>query len=264
MNRIIIIFVSAALLMAVNASCTKSTESGSPGKKVSLETLKQKGSYIMGHQQGQSLKMRHFDTEMDMDAFIQGFKDALKGVSQIEEKEKNKIFREFFQGVRERLEGKRKTLGEKNKAEGEQWLKENAQKEGVIVTSSGLQYKVLKEGTGPTPSSTDVVTVHYVGTLIDGTEFDSSIKRGEPAKFPLNRVISGWTEGLQLMNKGAKYKFFIPPDLGYGARGQGDKIGPNTVLIFEVELLGFEPPKTPAPIQRKPQKPAVTQKEQKK
>jgi FKBP-type peptidyl-prolyl cis-trans isomerase len=260
MRRIIIVFVSVALLMAVNVSCTKSTESGSPDKEVSLETLKQKGSYIMGHQQGQGLKMRKLDTEMDMDAFLLGFKDALKGVSQIEDKDKQEIFREFFQGVRERLEEKQKTLGDKNKAEGEQWLKENAQKEGVTVTGSGLQYIVLKEGTGPKPASTDVVTVHYVGTLTDGTEFDSSIKRGEPTKFPLNRVISGWTEGLQLMSKGAKYRFFIPSELGYGTRGQGDKIGPNSVLIFEVELLGFEPPKTPAPIQ----KPAATPKEQKK
>jgi FKBP-type peptidyl-prolyl cis-trans isomerase FkpA len=265
MKRIIIVFVSAALLIAVNVSCSKSTESGSPDKKISLETLQQKGSYIMGYQQGRSLKMREFDTEIEMDIFIQGFKDALKGESLIEEKDMNEIFREFFQGVRERLEAKRNVLGDKNKAEGEQFLKENAQKEGVTVTDSGLQYQVLTEGTGPKPAPTDTVTVHYVGTLIDGTEFDSSIKRDEPAKFPLNRVITGWTEGLQLMNKGAKYKFFIPSNLGYGERGQGAIIGPHAVLIFEIELMEFEPPKTPAsPIQRRPEKPAATQKEQKK
>jgi FKBP-type peptidyl-prolyl cis-trans isomerase len=262
MKRIIIVFVCVVLLTVVNTSCTNSTEQESPDKKVSLETLKQKGSYIMGHQQGQSLKMRKLDTEMDMDAFLQGFKDSLKGVSQIEEKDKQEIFREYFQGVRERMEEKQKVLGEKNKAEGEQFLKDNAQKEGVTVTASGLQYIVLKEGTGPKPTSTDTVEVHYAGTLIDGTEFDSSIKRGEPIKFPLNRVIKGWTEGLQLMSAGAKYKFFIPSDLGYGTRGQGDKIGPNAVLIFEVELLGFEASKTPStPIQRRPEKPAAKKKE---
>lgn len=265
MKRIIIVFVSVALLTAVNVSCSKSTESGSPDEKISLETLQQKGSYIMGYQQGQTLKMRQFDTEMDMDIYMQGLKDSLKGEPQIEEKDMSEIFREFFQGVRERLEEKRKTLGEKNKAEGEQWLKENAQKEGVTVTESGLQYRVLTEGTGPKPSPTDTVTVHYKGTLIDETEFDSSYKRGEPAKFPLNRVIKGWTEGLQLMNKGAKYEFFIPSDLGYGIRGQGAQIGPNAVLIFEVELLDFEPPQTPSsPIQRRPAQPPPTKKEQKK
>lgn len=262
MKRIIIVFVSAALLIAVNVSCTKSTESESPDKEISLETLQQKGSYIMGYQQGRTLKMRQFDTEIDLDIFIQGIKDGIKDESRIEEKEMNDIFREFFQGVRERLETKRNALGEKNKAEGEQFLKENAQKEGVTVTESGLQYRMLTEGTGPKPNPTDTVTVHYKGTLIDGTEFDSSYSRGEPAKFPLNRVIKGWTEGLQLMNKGAKYEFLIPSDLGYGVRGQGDKIGPNAVLIFEVELLDFEPSKTPSsPIQKRPEKPAAAQKE---
>jgi FKBP-type peptidyl-prolyl cis-trans isomerase FkpA len=262
MKRLIIVFVSAVLLIAVNANCTKSTEEGSTGKTVSLETLKQKGSYIMGYQQGHNLKMREFDTEIEMDAFIQGIKDGLKGETKIEEQKMNEIFREFFQGIRERMDTKRKSLGEKNKAEGEQWLKENAQKEGIIVTASGLQYRVLTEGTGPKPNPTDTVTVHYKGTLIDGTEFDSSYSRGEPASFPLNRVIAGWTEGLQLMSKGAKYKFFIPSNLGYGERGQGSVIGPNSVLVFEVELLDFHPSETP-PTPR-PAQPTTTKKEEKK
>jgi FKBP-type peptidyl-prolyl cis-trans isomerase FkpA len=262
MKRLIIVFVSVVLLIAVNVNCTKSTEEGSAGKKASLETLKQKGSYIMGYQQGQNLKMREFDTEIELDAFIQGIKDGLKSESKIEEKDMEAIFREFFQGVRERLEGKRKVMGEKNKVEGEQWLNENAKKEGITVTESGLQYQVLTEGTGPKPNPTDTVTVNYVGTLIDGKEFDSSYNRGEPTSFPLNRVIAGWTEGLQLMSKGAKYKFFIPSNLGYGERGQGAAIGPNSVLIFEVELLDFQPSKTP-PTPR-PGQPTTTQKEEKK
>lgn len=264
MKRIIIIFVSVVLLIVVNANCTKSTDEGNAGKKAALETLKQKGSYIMGYQQGQNLKMREFDTEIELDAFIQGIKDGLKGEAQIEEKDMNEIFKEFFQGVRERLEAKRKAQGEKNKAEGEEWLKENAKKPGVTVTASGLQYQVLTEGTGPKPAPTDMVTVQYVGTLIDGKEFDSSYKRGEPARFPLNRVIPGWTEGLQLMSKGAKYKFFIPANLGYGERGQGSLIEPNAVLIFEVELLDFEPATTPASPIKRPGQPTTTQKEQKK
>ncbi len=120
---------------------------------------------------------------------------------------------------------------------GEKYLAENAKKEGVKTTASGLQYKVLKEGEGKTPKATDTVQVHYRGTLLDGTEFDSSIKRGEPAEFPLNRVIKGWTEGVQLMKEGSKYQFVIPPQLAYGDRGAGGPIGPNETLIFEVELL---------------------------
>jgi FKBP-type peptidyl-prolyl cis-trans isomerase FkpA len=121
--------------------------------------------------------------------------------------------------------------------DGERFLKENATKPGISTTSSGLQYKILKEGTGKSPKATDVVVVNYRGTLINGKEFDSSYKSGKPIEFPLNRVIPGWTEGVQLMKEGAKYEFFIPPSLAYGSRGAGGVIGPNETLIFEVELL---------------------------
>jgi len=120
---------------------------------------------------------------------------------------------------------------------GEAFLSENKGKEGVVTTASGLQYKVLKEGTGKSPVATDTVVCHYAGTLLNGTEFDSSYKRREPAEFPLNRVISGWTEGVQLMKEGAKYQFFIPSKLAYGSRGAGGAIGPDEALIFEVELI---------------------------
>ena len=130
----------------------------------------------------------------------------------------------------------------KGAAEGEKFLAENATKEGVKTTESGLQYKVITEGDGPAPGATDEVTVHYVGTLINGEEFDSSIARGQPVTFPLGNVIEGWTEGLQLMKTGSKYQFFIPAKLGYGERGAGVKIGPNQTLIFEVELLGVNQP----------------------
>jgi len=129
---------------------------------------------------------------------------------------------------------------EKNMKQGTAFLAANAKKPGVKTTPSGLQYLVLKQGTGNKPAATDEVTVHYLGTLIDGTEFDSSYKRGEPARFPLNRVIPGWTEGVQLMKEGAKYKFFIPSGLAYGPRGAGGIISPNATLIFEVELLSVQ------------------------
>ena len=120
---------------------------------------------------------------------------------------------------------------------GEKFLSENATKEGVVTTASGLQYKIITPGTGKSPKATDTVLVHYAGTLINGTEFDSSYKRKEPIEFPLNRVIAGWTEGVQLMSEGAKFRFFIPSKLAYGARGAGGVIGPNQALIFDVELL---------------------------
>ena len=129
-------------------------------------------------------------------------------------------------------------MAETDLEKGEAFLKENAKKEGVKTTASGLQYKVLKEGDGKTPKATDTVSVHYKGTLLDGTEFDSSYKRGEPAEFPLNRVIPGWTEGVQLMKEGAKYQFTIPSKIAYGERGTpGGPIPPNAALIFEVELI---------------------------
>lgn len=124
-----------------------------------------------------------------------------------------------------------------NKAAGEKFLAENAKNPGIVTTTSGLQYQVISEGTGVSPRSTDNVTVHYKGNTLDGNEFDSSYNRGAPATFPLNRVIAGWTEGLQLMKEGAKYRFFIPSQLGYGERGAGRDIGPNSALIFEVELI---------------------------
>jgi len=145
------------------------------------------------------------------------------------------------------MEQKQKATGEKNKTDGAKFLEENKKKEGVKTTASGLQYKVVKEGTGPQPKATDMVTVNYRGTLIDGTEFDSSYKRGQPATFPLNGVIKGWTEAVQLMKVGSKYQLFVPSNLAYGERSVGPDIAPNATLIFEVELLDVKPPPTPAP-----------------
>ena len=143
--------------------------------------------------------------------------------------------------------GERKKQGEANKEKGGKFLEGNKTKQGIVTLKSGLQYKILKKGTGASPKATDTVKCHYKGTTIDGKEFDSSYKRGEPATFALNRVIKGWTEGLQLMKEGGKWQFFIPSELAYGERGSGPDIGPNEVLIFEVELLGIEKPETKKP-----------------
>lgn len=261
----ITIIVCMALLIAVNVGCAKS-ESGSvdTGKDVPLETMRQKASYSMGYNMGITLKMRGLVEEMDFDILLKGFKDAaLKEKGQISEQEMQQILQAFSGEFRTRQDEKRKVQGEKNKVEGEKFLAENAKKPGVMVTASGLQYMVLKEGTGASPAAVDIVEVHYVGTLLDGTEFDSSIKRGQPAKFPLNRVIPAWTEGLQLMKVGSKYRLFAPPALAYKENGQGPVIGPNAVLIFDVELLGFQPSQAPVtpPAEKKEQpKPTVEKK----
>src|SRR5207249_3021164 len=157
------------------------------------------------------------------------------------EDEVRQVMMTFSKEMTEKTAMANKEAGEKNKAEGEKFLSEKKNKPGVKTTASGLQYKVLKEGSGSPPKETDTVVVNYRGTLVDGTEFDSSYKRGEPATFPVNRVIKGWTEALQLMKPGSKYQIFIPANLAYGERGAGGDIGPNATLIFEVELMNVKP-----------------------
>jgi len=168
--------------------------------------------------------------------------------------------REVMTTWQKELADKQKGMADKNAADGKKFLEDNKKKDGVKTTASGLQYKVLKEGNGPQPKATDTVTVDYRGTLIDGTEFDSSYKRGQPATFPLNGVIKGWTEGLQLMKSGAKYQFFIPSDLAYGQRAMGPDIAPNSTLVFEVELKSVQP----APAASASPSPAEKEKEKEK
>jgi len=175
-----------------------------------------------------------------------GVKEALAGKPRLTPDQVKDIMAQFEKDT----EQKQKGAGEKNKSEGAKFLEENKKKPGVKTTASGLQYKVEKEGTGAQPKATDMVTVNYRGTLIDGTEFDSSYKRGQPATFPVNGVIKGWTEALQLMKQGSKYQLFIPSNLAYGERAMGPDIGPNSTLIFEVELQDVKPPPTPSPTKK--------------
>ncbi len=196
------------------------------------KTVKDQASYGIGFNIGQNLK----EDELDVDAAMlaRGLMDALSGAKPLlTEQEIAKALEEFQKIVEQQMAQR----AGKAAQEGEAFLAENAKKEGVVVLPSGLQYKVLKKGTGPIPTANDVVRTHYHGTFINGKVFDSSVERGEPAEFPVNRVIPGWTEALQLMKVGDKWQLFIPSKLAYGKRGSPGGIGPDTTLIFDVELL---------------------------
>jgi FKBP-type peptidyl-prolyl cis-trans isomerase len=223
------------LTVIVMASCQQKTET----KKTTLDNEMEKVSYAIGVDVAKSIQK--MEEGLDLKSFNQGFQDAYKGEETIiTEEEMTQAINDFRKKKMMEMQEKQKMQGEKNLTEGKAFLESNKSQPGVKTTDSGLQYVVMTEGKGDKPKATDVVTVHYRGTLLDGTEFDSSYSRGQPASFPLNGVIKGWTEGLQLMKKGSKYKFFIPSELAYGPRGAGQDIGPNATLIFEVELLDIE------------------------
>jgi len=176
--------------------------------------------------------------ELNIDDFAQAIKDVVSGEKiQIDDKEAQTLVQTFFAEQEKKQRAAAAERFKEIKANGEKYLAENSKKEGVVTLASGLQYQVLREGNGKKPKATDQVKCHYEGMLIDGTLFDSSIQRGQPAVFPLNGVIAGWTEGLQLMQEGDKYRFFIPYNLGYGERGAGQQIPPFSTLVFDVELI---------------------------
>ena len=211
--------------------------------KAAFKDPKEKSSYSIGANWGNSLKRQ--EVEVDLEAMIKGLKDGLAGKSTLTDQELKEALTALNQEIRAKMEEKRKRLGETNKQEGEKFLAENKNKLGVITLPSGLQYQVLVEGSGESPKSNDVVTANYRGTLIDGTEFDSSAKNGQPLVRPTNMLIKGWTEALQLMKPGAKWMLYIPSELAYGERGAGAQIGPNATLNFEMELVSFKPPAPP-------------------
>jgi FKBP-type peptidyl-prolyl cis-trans isomerase FklB len=198
-------------------------------------TDQQKMSYTLGWQVGQNVKSQGLT--LDMQVFSEAVKESLSGAKERLTPEESRAAMQMLQKV---AADHQRAQAEKNKADGDAFLAANKKKSGVKTTSSGLQYKVVKKGAGTAPTADDKVSVHYRGTLLDGTEFDSSYKRGQPAVFPLGGVIKGWTEGLQLMKPGAKYIFYVPSDLAYGAAGSRSSIPPNAVLTFEVELLSVE------------------------
>lgn len=221
----------AANLMAADQPAAKPADS-----KAAFANNKDKVSYCIGLTMGSSWKKQSLDVNPDM--ILKGLKEGLGDAKPLlTEEEVRQTLMDFQKEMTAKQQENAKILGEKNKKDGEAFLAENKKKEGVKVTASGLQYIIEKEGNGGKPVLTNTVVANYRGTLLDGTEFDSSYKRGEPAEFPVDGLIKGWTEALQLMKTGSKYKLFIPSELAYGEQGAGDKIGPNATLIFELELI---------------------------
>ncbi|NMP15995.1 FKBP-type peptidyl-prolyl cis-trans isomerase [Thalassotalea sp. Y01] len=219
-------------------------------KAATLETDDQKQAYALGASIGNYMSNNLTENEkleinLDKELILAGFQETLNGEGQFDEQKMQEMLMALDQRVREKRDALANADREKALADGQTFLTENAKLEGVVVTESGLQYQVIKEGEGDKPAATDTVKVHYKGTLIDGTEFDSSYKRNQPIEFPLNRVIKGWTEGVQLMSPGSHYKFVIPSELAYGEQGTGPIPG-NATLVFEVELIEIVKPATDA------------------
>jgi FKBP-type peptidyl-prolyl cis-trans isomerase FklB len=239
---------------AAPAAKTQKAPAAKPGTAASkstaapltLKTQKDKVSYAIGINIGKSMKKDSVD--VDATILLRGLKDGLAGSTPLlTDKEAQEAIVSLQADMRKKAELARSEAGNKNKADGTAFLAANKSKPGVQSTADGLQYKVIKEGTGPKPTSADTVTVQYKGALIDGKEFDSSYKRGQPATFPVGQIIKGWTEALQLMPVGSKWELYIPPDLAYGDRGAGPDIGPNATLVFEVELISIAPKTEAAP-----------------
>ncbi len=203
-----------------------------------LKDPKIRSSYALGVDIGKSVKRQPL--ELDAKAIAAGFIDAYSGTPALTDAELKEVLQKLQEEFRTKAMAQQAKAGAENQKKGEVFLTENAKKDGVKTTASGLQYQVIKSGSGKTPGKKDTVKVHYHGTLIDGTVFDSSVDRGEPISFPVDGVIPGWTEALQLMKEGDKWKIFIPANLAYGERGAGEKIAPNSTLVFEVELLAVE------------------------
>ena len=225
-------------IIALHFSCSSQNEGKKKGGEPDMSTETGKFSYAIGQDVATQLKRLDDDADLDLDALFRGVEDHLNNKEPlISSEEQKEVKQTVFNRLQSEQAEKRTASGAQNIKDEEAFLAKNKEKKGVITTESGLQYEILRKGTGDSPSVSDRVSVNYKGTLLDGTEFDSSYKRGQPSTFGVGQVIKGWSEGLQLMKVGGKYKLYIPAKLGYGERGAGDKIGPNAMLIFEVELM---------------------------
>ena len=231
----------ATLVLFIAALAFAAEDKPATAAKPALETAVQKASYVIGIDLGRNFKAQGI--EVDMNLLWQGIRDGMAGgETLLTEAEMRETMAVFQREMMARREERMKTLSAKNEADAGKFFAENKGKPGVETLASGLQYRVLKAGAGKTPKPTDTVTVHYRGTLLDGTEFDSSYRRGAPAAFPVKGVIKGWTEALELMKEGSKWQIFIPANLAYGPQGRPPVIGPNAALIFEVEIISIGDP----------------------
>ena len=234
-NRIILTIIACVFICSFDACSNNNGDSQKAEFKSRLDSI----SYIIGSNFGKNLKQNatNDSINLSLDLMVAGFRDGFaKDTTLIGDENARRAMMAFQKEITEIQQKRMKALGDKNKKEGEEFLAKNKNKPGVKTTPSGLQYEVITEGTGKRPAADNEVTVHYHGTLINGKVFDSSVERKEPATFTLEGVIKGWTEGLQLMKEGGKYKFYVPAELAYGENGP-QQIGPNSVLIFEIELI---------------------------
>ena len=216
-----------------------------------LETPKDKASYAVGYNMG--LNLKRLSKIPHMDLLIKGLNDAVENKkSALAVDEMRRALKNFYEMSQKQKIEERKKLGEKNLAEGKVFLEENGKKEGIVTTKSGMQYKVINEGSGPIPGPEDIVELHYIGKTLDGKEFHNSYNKGKPVTFQVQRTYQGWSEALRMMKTGSKWKIFLPAELAFKDRGLGGKVGPNAVVIFELELLGVKPPapKTEKPVQK--------------
>ncbi len=230
-------FMSLALISMLSTQALAQDDAKSEDKKPDeTESIKKDASYVIGRNIGESIVGQNLD--VDVDILVSALKEALAGKeSRLSEEEMIAVMQKLQQQMAAKAAEEAKAAAAANLKKGEAFLLANGKKEGVMTTKSGLQYRVVKKGDGASPLASDEVTVHYEGRLINNKVFDSSIKRGQPATFPVNGVIKGWTEALQLMKEGAEYELYIPAELAYGTRGAGQDIGPNEVLIFKVSLI---------------------------
>jgi FKBP-type peptidyl-prolyl cis-trans isomerase len=234
-------FIACALALFTFFGCSGSNGQIESSDISDPQNDNEKISYSIGYNIGGNFHSQQIDS-LNLQQIMKGIKDGMEDSEPaISDSAMGAMMRSFQQRVMSQQKQRSKQQAQSNKQKADAFLAENKKKEGVMTTESGLQYKILDEGSGPSPGSNDTVRVHYKGTLIDGTVFDSSYKRGEPTEFPVGGVIEGWTEALKMMKEGAKWKLFIPPELGYGQRDPRGAIGPNETLIFEVELIKVNP-----------------------